>query len=179
MTLCERLLYTGGVLVSLASSPTPSHQFQALAEHVGGVRACDFLAVCLVETEGQGYRVHALSAIRAGGIPRRVFGFEEGSAGGVIRTARAVVVEDLSGSEYATADIEGLGGRLGLRAALVAPLRQGPKGLGALYVAAKGPVVYGEEEVAMGKLLAEGLSAGLETARLFQSVADERSMMEA
>ena len=51
--------------------------------------------------------------------------------------------------------------------------------MGALYVAAKGGVVYGEEEVAMGKLLAEGLSAGLETARLFQSVADERSMMEA
>jgi PAS domain S-box-containing protein len=90
-----------------------------------------------------------------------------------------VVVADLSQSEYATADIEGLGGRLGLRAALVAPLRQGPKGLGALYVAAKGPVVYGEEDAAIGKLLAEGLSAGLETARLFQSVADERSMMEA
>lgn len=179
MNLTERLLYAGEILVTLASSPTPSHQFQTLAEHVGGALACDFLAVCLVDPDGQGYLVHALSGVMMGAVPRRLFDFDEGIAGRAIRSGRAVVTADLSQSEYAVADVEGIGGRLGLRAALVAPLYQGPKALGALYFAAKQPTVYSDEDVAIGKLLAAGLSAGLETSRLFQSLADERSMMEA
>lgn len=179
MSFNDRLTYLGEILVALASSPLPSQQFQVLADEASGAVPCDYLAVCLVDPDRNGYLVHSLSGLAAGAIPSRSFHLQEGMAGHVICTNRTYVTTDLTSFPEGSDDLEGLCGRLGLRAALVIPLRQEEKALGALLFAAKPPTRYDENDVQIGQLLAAGVSASLETARLYQALADERSTLAA
>lgn len=179
MDLTERLTYLGEILVALSSSPVPSHQFQTLADHAGMAIPCDYLAVCLVDPDERGYLVHSLAGLAAGAIPPRSFRLSEGIAGHVLRSNRMFCTTDLATSPEGTPDLEGVCSRLGLGAALVVPIRQGEKALGALFFAVKPPVVYDADDIQIGKLMAAGLSSALETARLYQALADERSTLAA
>lgn len=179
MDLSERLAHLGEILVALSSTPVPSQQFQTLADQAHLVIANDYLAVCLVDPDESGYLVHSLAGLAAGAIPQRLFRLEEGLIGHVIQTNRSLSVDDLAAFPEAAADLEGMCGRLGLRTALVVPLRQGDRVLGALFFAARPPVQYGQDELQVGKLMAAGLSASLETSRLYQALADERSTLAA
>ena len=129
--LTERLTRLGEVLVALAGSPLATHVFQTLADQVGPALPADYMAICLVDSEDDaGYRLHALS----GGppAPQRTLGRHEGVAGRAMRSGRVVRVDDLGRDPDATGDVEGALAAMGLRTALVAPLRRGVQVLGAL-----------------------------------------------
>jgi PAS domain S-box-containing protein len=175
----DRMANLAHLLTVLLRSPIPSDQFQALAEHTGHVIAHDFLAICLVDPIRQGYRVHSLSGSAGGAIPNRLFTFEEGIAGHVIQNRQPCLIANLSEEPNATPDFEGICLRLGLNSALVAPLSQGNKALGTLYLAARETNAFNTDDLAVATLLASGLSGALENARVYQLLADERSMFEA
>ena len=102
-----------------------------------------------------------------------------GVAGEVMRKNKAQVVDDLREWEGGCIDIEGVLTQFQLRSAVVVPVRQGSEVLGALYFAAATPQAFTPEDVQMARLLAAGLSGALENARLYQSLADERSTLAA
>jgi two-component system, OmpR family, phosphate regulon sensor histidine kinase PhoR len=179
MNFNERLAYLGELLISLSGSPIPSHQFQALADYAPTAIACDYLAVCLLNPDGDGYRIHSLYGLAGGAVPQRSFAPDEGLVGHVLQRNRTIVAENLGEDERGAADVEKTISRLGLQTALVTPLRQGQTPLGALYFAAKTAGSYQKEDVQLANLLAAGLSSALETTRLYQALADERSTMAA
>lgn len=179
MNLNERLTYLGELLVTLSGAPVPSHQFQTIADFAGGVIQFDYLAVCLIDPDQQGYLVHSLAGEARNAIPQRLFDLQEGLPGHVIQRNRLLIVEDMLANEHAAADLEGACSRLGLASALIAPLSRGDEALGALFFAAAPPKVYDQDDRQVAILLAAGLSAALETARLFQALADERSTLSA
>jgi two-component system phosphate regulon sensor histidine kinase PhoR len=174
MILAERLRAVSELLVTMSGSPVPAHLFQTLADNVGGVVACDCVAVCLQDPDGGGYRVHSLSVI---GLPDGPFELAQGLPGLVMRTGRAVRVEDL-GADGGGA-LESTCRDAGLKAALLVPLRRGPEVLGALFFAALPPTTYDEDDAQVATLIAAGLSAALETSRAYQALADERGTMAA
>ena len=53
MSLAERLERLGQTLIAISGSPIPTHIFQTLAEQAPSAIACDYLAVCLKETDHQ------------------------------------------------------------------------------------------------------------------------------
>lgn len=176
MTLSERLTQVGEILVALSSTPIPSQQFQTLADYVNLVIPCDFLAICLQDLDEQGYLVHSLVGDF---IFPRLFALNEGIPGLVIQSNRYILADDLQVHPAAMADLEGVCTQWGLQSALATPLRQEKKAIGALFFAAHTPTRYTAEDVQIGNLLAAGLSAVLETSRLYQALADERSTMAA
>jgi two-component system, OmpR family, phosphate regulon sensor histidine kinase PhoR len=178
MTLDERLTYVGEILVALAGTPVPSQQFQALADHVPVVLSCDYLAICLLAPDGQGYLIHSLLGLAGGAVPNRLFGLDEGTPAQVMARNKMVYTDQMSSLETACPDFEGRLARLGLSALMVVPLRQGSRAMGALVFANEGQP-YEAHDRQIGKLLAAGLSAALETTRLYQMLSDERSTLAA
>ncbi len=172
MKLNERLTHLGEILINLPANP-----FQRLAEYAGTILPCDFLAVCLLTPDGNGYRVHALLGDLAALLPSRVFGLHEGLAGLVIRTGRTTLCDDISQHPQISDDLERLSIRLRLLSALVVPLRYKDQVLGALYFAAQSPVIYDLDDMQIGSLLAAGLAISLESARLYQSAAEESHLL--
>lgn len=179
MKLNDRLTHLAEILIALAASPVPSQQFQILAERSASVLSFDFLAVCLLDPDHQGYRIHALFGTAGSAIPARRFLLSEGLAGLVLRTGRTTLCDDVSTHPSAAADVEGIGQRQGWRAALVLPVWQAGQVIGALYFAGQSPMVYDLEDMQVGSLLAAGLSSALETARLYQTLSDERGVLAA
>jgi PAS domain S-box-containing protein len=178
MTQDERLTYLGEILVALAGTPVPSQQFQTLADHAPVVLACDYLGICLIAPDGQGYLIHSLLGLAGGAIPNRLFDLEEGSPARVIAANKAFHSNDIAEINNSCPDFEGVLQRLGLTALLVVPLRQGNRAIGALVFASNNGS-YQEPDLQIGKLLAAGLSAALETTRLYQMLSDERSTLAA
>lgn len=172
MKLNERLTRLSEILVNLPANP-----FQKLAESAGDILPCDFLAVCLLTPDGNGYRVHALLGDLAALLPARIFNLQEGLAGLVIRTGRTTLCDDISQGPQMNDDLEGLSVRLNLLSALVLPLRYKDRVLGALYFAAQPPVIYDLDDMQIGSLLAAGLAICLESARLYESTAQERRLL--
>ena len=176
--LADRLTRLGEVLVALAGSPLATHVFQTLADQAGAALPADYMAICLADPEDDaGYRLHALS----GGPPPppRTLERREGIAGRAMRSGRVVVVDDVAGDPDATADVEGALAATGIRTALAAPLRRGVQVLGALLFARRPGAGYTEDDVHVASLLAAGVSGALETSRLYQALADERSTLGA
>jgi len=178
MTQDERLTYLGEILVALAETPVPSQQFQTLADHAPVVLACDYLAICLIAPDGQGYLIHSLLGTAGGAVPKRLFGLDEGVPGQVMARNKLFCSDDLAMLNDACPDFEGILARLGLSALMVTPLRQGNQAIGALVFANAG-MPYGESDEQIGRLLTAGLSAALETTRLYQMLSDERSTLAA
>ncbi|MCI0394517.1 MAG: ATP-binding protein [Chloroflexi bacterium] len=179
MKLNERLLHLAETLVGLLASPIPSDQFQVLADRITEIIPCDYLAICLVMPQGDGYVVHSLYGLAGGAIPARPFSLGAGLAGQAMANQETILTADLARDPRGLPDLEGICGRLGLQAALAAPLHQEEKALGALFLAAKPPIIYGPEEARLAAMLAAGLSGALANSRVYQMLADDRSTLEA
>jgi PAS domain S-box-containing protein len=179
MRLSDRLTHLGDILIELSASPVPSQQFKTLADESGNVLTFDYLGVCLLDPEEQGYRVHSLVGTAGNAMPERLYGLDEGVVGLVLRTGRTSLCDDVGAHPQATADIEGVARQMGLRAALVLPVRQTREVIGAIYFAAQPPTVYDHEDMQVASLLSAGLSSAMEMSRLYQSLADERSVLAA
>jgi two-component system phosphate regulon sensor histidine kinase PhoR len=173
----ERLARLSEVLIELFRSPIPTHFFQTLGDHAGGVLPHDYLAVCLSDPEKSGYLVHTLAGLDAGAVSPRVFSLYEGLPGRAITTGQAQRIEDLTLVRDGVHDLEGVLVRAGLRATLAVPIRRGLDVLGALLFAGRPPLAYGDDDVHVAGLLAAGLSAALETSQAYQTLADERMTM--
>jgi len=176
--LAGRLRRVGEMLIGLSGSPVPTHLFQTLAEQAQAVVPHDYLAVCLEDTEQQGYLVHSLSGLAGEVVASRVFGRDEGLPGRTIRTGRAYLVAELDTIPDAAPDLDGVLVRAGLRVALTVPVRRGPQVLGALLFARRA-MPYTFDDLEVGTLVAAGLSGGLETCRAYQALADERGTLAA
>lgn len=174
--LDERLTQLVEIQVMLSSSPLPGQHFQVLAEHAHRALAFDFLGLCLKDSDQTGYYFHVLVGGMNGAIPLRLYQMNEGLAGLVLRTNQTCHVPNLGVETRGCADVEGSLQQLGMETVVVAPVRQGSEPLGALYFAAATNHFTGED-VQIARLLAAGLSGALENARLYQSLADERSTL--
>ena len=179
MTLAERLGRVSELLIALAGSPIPTHVFQTLADQAETVIAFDYLAVCLREAEGETYLVHPLAGDSAEAHAERPFAPGEGLPARAMATGRVVLIDDLAAEPDPAPDLEGRWTALGLRSALIAPVRRGPEVLGALVFAARAGSAYGPDDVQVASLVAAGLGAGFETSRVYQSLSDERSTLAA
>lgn len=171
------------LLVNLLSSPVPSDQFQYLADYAQGVVPCDYLAICLLdpddEAEEPGYRVHSLLGFAAGAIPQRRFKGDEGIVSRVIQTMEPYHSQDLAADSNGSPELEGILGKLGITMALVVPLYQDERPLGALFFACRSETSYEKADVEMACKLADGLSGALENSRIYQMLSDDRSTLEA
>jgi signal transduction histidine kinase len=78
VTLADRLRSAGELLVALSGSPITTYLFQTLADNVGAVVTADCVAVCLLDPDGRGYRVHSVSEAV---LPPGPFALDEGSPG--------------------------------------------------------------------------------------------------
>jgi PAS domain S-box-containing protein len=180
VSLAERLTRLGELLVVMSGSPVPTHLFQTLADEAGGALPNDYVAVCLMDTEENGYLVHSLGALPdRSALPLRLFALDEGVPGRAMRTGQACVVPDLGVAEAGVPDLEGALARAGLAGALVVPVRRGLEMLGALLFARRASDTFTQDDVHIATLIASGLSAALETSRAYQALADERSTLAA
>jgi two-component system, OmpR family, phosphate regulon sensor histidine kinase PhoR len=179
VSLSKRLTRLCEILVALSASPIPSHLFQTLADQAGEALACDYLALCLTDTDGKGYLVHSLVGGASGASPVRPFPLDEGLPGLAIRSGRVILSGDLGAELDHMTELERGWVELGLRAVLIAPVRRGGDVLGALCFAARGPATYTPDDIQVASLMAAGLSAALETSRAYQALADERSTLAA
>ncbi len=179
MNLHQRLTYLSELIITLTSSPVPTQQFQALADHLPTLLPCDYLGLCLLSPDAPGYLVHSLLGEASGFIPYRLFALDEGAVGQMLGRNRTLHVSNLADFPQATADFEQILLRFGMQTAVCLPLRQGEKPLGALFIAASEHGSYGEDEIQIGRLLGAGVSAALENARLYQELIDERRTLAA
>lgn len=177
--LPDRLAQVSEILIALAGSPIPSQQFQVLADYAGLVVPYDFLAFCLVAEDEQGYFVFPLDGVGREAVPQRPFPLAEGIVGRIIKNRRSEIISELAQDPDATPELEGVLGRFDLQAALVLPVRQEHKVLGALFFAAQTRGDYTETDLQIGRLLAAGMASSLESARYYQRLADERSTLAA
>ena len=164
------------ILADLFRSPVPSHFFQTLGDQAWSAVPCDYLAVCLQDPEKGGYLVHSQVDLEDGRPSRRLFSPDEGLPGRAISTGKAYVVEDLAAAD-GVPDLEGALAAAGLRAALVVPICSGFEVLGALLFAGRPPIVYGDDDIEIGQLMASGLSSALETSRAYDKLGSERMTM--
>lgn len=179
MNLTDRLGQVSELLIALSASPVPSHQFQTLADYAKLVITCDFLAICLVDPQEQGYLVHPLVSKHGVGVVQRLFSFDEGCVGQVLESGESQVVADVSEYEAGIPDLEGQLWTGGIQTLLIVPLRQGERRLGALLFGGDSLTKYGADDEHIARLIATGLGSMLETARLYQILADERSTLSA
>jgi len=179
VSLSKRLTRLCEILVALSASPIPSHLFQTLADQAGEALACDYLALCLMDTDGKGYLVHSLVGGAPEASPGGPFALNEGLPGLAIQSGRVILSGDLGAELDHMTELERGWVGLGLRAVLIAPVRRGGEVLGALCFAARGPATYAPDDIQVASLMAAGLSAALETSRAYQALADERSTLAA
>jgi PAS domain S-box-containing protein len=177
VSLAERLTRLTDVLVALSGSPVPSHLFQTLADLAPAALPCDYVAVCLPTPEGAGYVVHSLAPLLTD-VGAEVWPPGQGLPGRIMRTGRVSVVEDL-GALVETSALEDILAGNGLRAALAVPVRRGVEVAGALLFASRSPGVYASDDVQIASIIAAGLGSALESSRVYQALADERSTLGA
>jgi two-component system, OmpR family, phosphate regulon sensor histidine kinase PhoR len=179
VSLSKRLTRLCEILIALSASPIPTHLLQTLADQAGGVLACDYLALCLKDTDGKGYLVHTLVGGAPEAAPVGPFALDEGLAGLAVQSDRVILSGDLAAELDHATGLERGWVELGLRAALIAPVRRGGDVLGALCFAARGPATYTPDDIQVAALMAAGLSAALETSRAYQALVNDRSRLAA
>ena len=177
MSLADRLTRLSDVLVALSGSPIPTHLFQTLADLAPAAVPCDYLAVCLPTPDQPGYLVHSLASLPED-VGARRWSADEGLPGRTMRTGQAVVVGDLAASD-GPGPLEDILVAAGLRAVLVVPVRRGVEVVGAVLFASRTPALYQPDDLQIAVLIAAGLGSALESARAYQSLADERSTLAA
>ncbi len=177
--LNERLAQVSEILIALAGSPIPSQQFQVLADYAGLAVPYDFLAFCLVNDQEDGYFVFPLDGVGRDVVVSRPYTLHEGIVGRILQKRRSEIIPDITQDPDANPDLEGILSYLGLHAALILPIRQEYKVLGALYFATQNQDGYNTGDLQIGRLLAAGMASSLESARYYQRLADERSTLAA
>ena len=167
------------ILIQLAGSPIPSQQFQILVDYANLVVPHMFLAFCLVDDSGEFYMVFPLAGAAREHLPERPYPLQQGIIGRVINEQRSEIIPELIADPDADPDLEKILTRFDLHSALIVPIRQQRKVLGALYFASAADHSYTADDLQIGRLLAAGLASSLETSRLYQRLADEKSTLSA
>jgi two-component system NtrC family sensor kinase len=175
VTLADRLTRLADVLVALSGSPIPTHLFQTLADLAPAAVPCDYLAVCLPSPDDAGYVVHSLAPLPRD-VGSRAWQPDEGLLGRTVRTGQARVVDALDAS---AGPLDAILAEAGLRGALTVPVRRGVDVAGALLFASRSAAAYGPDDVQVAAIIAAGLGSALESARVYQALADERSTLAA
>lgn len=176
LPLTERLANVSEMLISFASTPVLSHYFQTLADFTRFTMNYDLLAIALVDPTESAYIIHMLDT-KLEGIEETV-GIEEinkGAIGGAIVSGRLARRSE-SDHDESDSNFDQLCRQHGLNNQMIIPLVQAGQKIGALLFAAGSTTIYEDEDERVGVLLASGLSANFEMARLYQTLADERSM---
>jgi PAS domain S-box-containing protein len=179
VTLTERLAGVCEILIAISGSPLPTHVFQSLADHAGSVIDCDYLAICLQDSEEAGYVVHPLGDLGVEEPPASRFAPGEGLPGRAMASGRPMLIDDLATRPDGAGALEARWAAAGLRAVLIAPLRRGGELPGALVFAARAAGTYGPDDARVAGFLAAGVAATLGTSRAYQGLADERSTLGA
>ncbi len=179
MAIDGRLAQVSEILIALAGSPIPSQQFQVLVDYAGLAIPYDFLAFCLVDEFEDQYQLYALDGAAKEVMPLRPYQRTEGVVGRVLQNRQPEIIDDLQKEPDAHPDLEAILIQCKLQSALILPIRQERKVLGALYFAAEALAAYSAEDLQIGALLAAGMASSLETARYYQRLADERSTLAA
>ncbi|MCA9971504.1 MAG: PAS domain-containing protein [Anaerolineales bacterium] len=175
--LPQRLAYLTEILIAFAASPIPSHLLQTLADYAYLAMPYDFFAIGLVDPDEAGYLVHALGGTRpVAPLPARPVPLPDGLIGQVMADGKLQRTTDVLAVVTPTA-LETACAAAGLPHALVVPLRQADRKIGALFFAAAPP--YTADDAQIGLLLGSALSAHFEMSRLYQILADERSTLTA
>jgi len=176
--LAARLVGLSELLIGLAASPIPTHLLQTLAERAEAAIACDHLAICFKDSDGEAYVVQPLAgAAIERAWPRRV-PIVEGMPGAAMREARSIVVADLR-AEDAHSSLEQAWIDAGFRSILVVPVRSAGEPVGALVFARFAPSGFGPEDREIASLLGAGLAGALDAAQSYQMLADERTTLAA
>ncbi len=177
LPLTDRLANVSEILISFASSPVLSHYYQVLADFTRFTIHYDFLGIALVDPTESAYIIHSLDAkieeieelIEFESIDKGIIG-EVIQTGKVSRSQLALTEEPpQSAFQFLCTDYH-------LHNQLIIPLVQVEQTIGALIFAATEGMDYNEEDERVGVLLAAGLAANFEMARLYQGMADERAM---
>lgn len=179
MNLTDRMAQVSEILIQLAGTPIPSQQFQILVDYANLVVPHAFLAFCLVDDSGEFYMVFPLVGAARELLPERPYPLQQGIIGRVLNKQRSEIIPELMADPDADPDLEKILTQFDLHAALIVPIRQQRKVLGALYFAAGTDHSYSADDLQIGRLLAAGLASSLETSRLYQRLADEKSTLSA
>ena len=179
INLTDRMAQVSEILIQLAGTPIPSQQFQILVDYANLVVPHAFLAFCLVDDSGEFYMVFPLVGMARERLPERPYPLQQGIIGRVINKQRSEIIPDIVADPDADPDLETILNQFALHSALIVPIRQQRKVLGALYFAAEADHHYSADDLQIGRLLAAGLASSLETSRLYQRLADEKSTLSA
>lgn len=177
--LTDRMAQVSEILIQLAGTPIPSQQFQILVDYAHLVVPLEFLAFCLVDDNAEYYLVFPLVGSAREALPERPFPLQQGIIGRVLHNRRSEIIPNLTADPDADPDMETILNQFSLCSALVIPIRQERKVLGALYFAIGDSHTYSADDLQIGRLLAAGLASSLETSRLYQRLADEKSTLSA
>ncbi len=177
--LIERMAQVSEILIQLAGSPIPSQQFQVLVDYANLVVPHSFLAFCLIDEESDKWLVFPLVGLNGDSYAVRPLAPDEGILGRVLSSGQAEIIPRIDVDPDALVDLEAKLSGLGNQSALIIPIQQQRKVVGALYFAAPAADFYTVNDLQIGRLLAAGLASSLETSRLYQRLADERSTLSA
>ncbi len=176
LPLTDRLANVSEILISFASSPVLSHYYQVLADFTRFTIHYDFLGIALVDPTESAYIIHSLDA-KIEEI-EELIEFEsinKGIIGDVIQTGKVARLQDALSNRPDSA-FQFLSANYSLSNQLFIPLVQVEQTIGALIFAAGDELIYNEDDERVGVLLAAGLAANFEMARLYQGMADEQAM---
>ncbi|MFT5193704.1 MAG: two-component system phosphate regulon sensor histidine kinase PhoR [Cellvibrionaceae bacterium] len=177
LPLSQRLANVTEILISFASSSVPSLFFQTLADYTRFAIHYDFFGIALTNPDGSAFVIHPLDSKIDDTLP--AFDYElldSGLIGNAILsgrlTSKHTLLDDDTNDQF-----EQLCKKYNLSNQLIIPLKQGDQKIGALVLAAEASSVYNKEDEQIGVLISSGLSANFEMARLYQTLADERSTL--
>ncbi len=179
INLTDRMAQVSEILIQLAGTPIPSQQFQILVDYANLVVPHKFLAFCLVDDSSEFYMVFPLAGTARERLPERPYPLQQGIIGRILKQQRSEIIPELIADPDADPDLEIILDQADLHSALIVPIRQQRKVLGALYFASATDHSYTADDLQIGRLLAAGLASSLETSRLYQRLADEKSTLSA
>ncbi|MEM8859338.1 MAG: ATP-binding protein [Chloroflexota bacterium] len=173
-----RLANLSEILISFAASPVPSHFFQTLADFGHTVMAFDFLGIALVDPSEIGFILHTLDT-KLENTPST---FQPAPLANdlISHTIKSGKVHKGALQKEGTTnpfDIYRKSHKLTHH--LFVPLMQGDHKLGCVIFASTSDQHFTEEDEQIGVLLCSGLSANIEMSRLYQTLSDERSTLQA
>ncbi len=171
--------------LALMAAPSFSEIFQTLGDQAKWVVDFDQISLSLLEGENATYRLHTLIAdcsdltCEPTISPFIRFNATEGLPGSAMTTGRPILTSDLARHSQASPQIELPLTGIGMRSAMILPLRIGERTFGTLNFISRRSDAYQSDDLWIGQALALQLSAALDAARLLAQIDDERSTLSA